>query len=32
MFCNSSELSITEIQNIPNKVQENINPDSSTMD
>ena len=25
--CNSSELSITEIQNIPNKVQENINPD-----
>ena len=27
MSCNSSELSITEIQNIPNKVQENINPD-----
>ena len=25
--CNSSEMSITEIQNIPNKVQENINPD-----
>lgn len=25
--CNSSELNITEIQNIPNKVQERINPD-----